>query len=328
MTIEWERDMSRRTASRLYIAVVAALISVAATAQTYPSKAIRIVVPFPPGGANDTLARLFAPRLTEAVGQNVIVDNRGGGGGNIGTELVAHAPPDGYSLLYTTNSLPVAPSLYPKLGYKIADLAPISLVASFPLIIVVHPSVPAKNIKELVALSAQRGGLNYGSTGSGSLNHLTGVLFNNLAGLNNVHVPYKGAGPQMVALISGEIEMGVANLFTATPYVKSGRMRAIAVTSPKPSAALPSVPTMAAVYPGFDTSLWHGFLTTAGTPAATVALLNREIVKALQSQTIREALQNGGAEPVGNSPAQFSTIIAQEVEKYGKLVKLSGATAD
>jgi tripartite-type tricarboxylate transporter receptor subunit TctC len=299
-----------------------------ALAQTYPTKPIRLVVPFPPGGANDTLARLFAPQLTATLGQNVIVDNRGGGGGNIGTELVAHAPADGYMLLYTTNSLPVAPALYAKLGYKISDLAPISLVASFPLIIVVHPSVPAKNVKELVALAKQRGGLNYGSTGSGSLNHLTGVLLNNLAGINNVHVPYKGAGPQMVALMSGEIEMGVANLFTAAPYVKSGRMRAIAVTSPKPSAALPSVPAMASVYPGFDTGLWHGFLTTAGTPPAVVSQLNREIVKAMQSATLRDALLNGGAEPVGNSPSEFAAIIAQEVEKYGKLVKLSGATAD
>ena len=317
--------------SAAYIACCAAFATGTAgtvLAQSYPVKPIRLIVPFAPGGGNDVLGRLFAQRMQESLGQTVIVDNRAGGGGNIGTELVAHAPRDGYTLLYTTNSLPVAPALYSKLGYKVSDLAPVSLVANFPLVIVVHPSVPAKNVKELVALAKQRGGLNYGSTGAGSVNHLTGVLLNNLAGTNNVHVPYKGAGPQVTALLSGEIEMGIATVFTASPYVRSGRLRAIAVTSPKPPPTLTGVSPMAAFYPGFDTALWHGFLTTAGTPAEVITLLNREIVAALRSPVLREALENGGAEPVGNSPAEFAAIIARDVDKYAKLVKMSGAKVD
>jgi tripartite-type tricarboxylate transporter receptor subunit TctC len=305
-----------------------ALVASAAGAQTFPAKPIRLIVPFAPRGGNDVLGRQFAQRMTEALGQTVIVDNRPGGGGNIGTDMVAHAPPDGYMLLYTTNSLTTAPSLYPKLTYKVSDLAPISLVANFPLVIVVHPSVPARNVKELVVLAKQRGGLNYGSTGSGSVNHLTGVLLNNHAGISNTHVPYKGAGPQLTALLSGEIEMGIATVFSAGPYVRAGRMRAIAVTSPSPTPGLPGVPPVAATYAGFDTSLWHGFLTTAGTPQTVISILHREIVKALQSPALRESLVQGGAEPVGNSPSEFAAIIAKDVAKYSQLVKISGAKAD
>ncbi|HEV7800489.1 MAG TPA: tripartite tricarboxylate transporter substrate binding protein [Burkholderiales bacterium] len=309
-------------------ALFALLAVSSATAQTYPTKSIRLIVPFAPGGANDVLGRLFAQRLNESLGQTIVVDNRGGGGGNIGTEAVAHAAPDGYTLLYTTNSLPIAPSLYSKLSYKVSELAPISLVANFPLVITLNQNVPAKNVKDLIALAKQRGGLSYGSTGAGSVNHLTGVLFNNLAGIENVHVPYKGAGPMMIALLGGEIEMGVANVFTAAPYVKSGRLRAVAVTSARPSSSLPGVPTMASIYPGFDTSLWHGFLTTAGAPPAVIAYLHKEVVKALNSPMVREALENGGGEPVGNTPGEFAAVIATDVGKYGKLVKISGAKAD
>jgi tripartite-type tricarboxylate transporter receptor subunit TctC len=222
----------------------------------------------------------------------------------------------------------VNPSLNPKVNYTLKEFAPISLVASFPLVISVHPSVPVKTVPELVALAKKRGGLSYGSTGTGSTNQLTGVLFNNVAGIGNVHVPYKGAGPMMTALLSGEIEMGVTTVFSAVPYVRTGRMRAIAVTSLKPSPALPGVPAMASYYPDFNTSLWHGYLTTAGTPAPIVALLNREIVKALRSSEIRQALADGGAESVGNSPAEFATVIVEDFEKYARLVKISGAKPD
>jgi tripartite-type tricarboxylate transporter receptor subunit TctC len=271
---------------------------------------------------------MFSLRMSESMGQSIIVDNRPGGGGNIGTEMVAHAPADGYMLLYTTNSFAIGPALYPKLGYSIKELAPLSLVASFPIAIITHPSVPAKNIRELITLAKSRDGLNYGSTGTGSANHLTGVLLNNVAGINNTHVPYKGAGPMMIAILSGEVEMATPTVFTAAPYVRSGRLRAIAVTSAKPSASLPGVPTVASVYPGFDTNVWHGYFTTAGTPAPVIAVLHREIIKALNASEIKEALVTGGAETIGNTPAEFAAILATDVDKYAKLVKISGAKAD
>jgi tripartite-type tricarboxylate transporter receptor subunit TctC len=297
-------------------------------AQTFPTKLIRLIVPFAPGGGNDVLGRMFALRMSESLAQTVVVDNRAGGGGNIGTEMVAHAPPDGYTLLYTTNSVAVAPSLYSKLNYSLKDLAPISLVADFPIAIVIHPSVPARNVKELIALALKRGGLNYGSTGTGSTNHLTGVLLNSVAGINNTHVPYKGAGPMMTAIISGEVEIATPTVFTALPYVQAGRLRALAVTTPHASPMLPGVPTMASFYPGFDTNVWHGYFTTAGTPAAVIGVLHREIIKALRSPEIRESLVNGGAESVGTTPEEFGTILTRDVAKYSKLVQISGAKAD
>jgi tripartite-type tricarboxylate transporter receptor subunit TctC len=313
---------------RPLVTALAVLLAPAAYAQTFPAKPIRIIVPFAPGGGNDVLGRMFAARINESTGQSVIVDNRAGGGGNIGTEMAARAPADGYTLLYTTNSLAVAPALYTRLSYRIEDLAPVSLVANFPIVIVTHPSVPAKSVKELVALAKQRGGLNYGSTGAGSTNHLTGVLLNNVSGTQNVHVPYKGAGPMMTAILSGEIEIAIATAFTATPYVRSGRLRALAVTSGSRARTLPDVPTMASYYPGFDTSLWHGFLTASGTPPNVIAALNREIVKAVKSAEVHKALDDGGADAVGSTPAQFATVIAQDVEKYAKLVRIAGVKVD
>lgn len=276
------------------LAALAGVLSIAAPAyaQTFPNKTIRLVVPSSPGGGNDVLGRLFAAQLSASLGQPVIVDNRAGAGGNIGTEMVAHSTADGYTLLYANNSLVIGPSLYAKLNYSLQDLAPVSLVANFPIAIVVNASVPAKNVKELVALSRKRP-LNYGSTGTGSANHLTGVLLNSVAGIENVHVPYKGAGPMMTALLGGEIEFAAANIFSAAPHARSDKLRILAVTGPKPSAALPGVPTVAADYPGFDTSVWHGFMTTAGTPPAVIAILHREIIKALQTPQIREALEKG-----------------------------------
>ena len=324
--------MTRSTLMQLAgIAIAAppvAGLSAPVLAQNYPQKNIRIIVAAAPGGANDILGRMYAQRMTESLGQTVVIDNRAGGGGVVGAETVAHASPDGYTLLYCTNSVVVNPSLNPRVNYTLKELAPVSLVASFPLVISLHPSVPAKTVPELVALAKKRGGLNYGSSGTGSTNQLTGVLFNMVAALNNVHIPYKGAGPMMTALLSGEVEMGITTVFSALPYVRAERMRAVAVTSLKPLATLPGVPTMAFYYPGFNTNLWHGYLTTAGTPAPIVALLNREIVKALHSAEIRQALDDGGAESIGNTPAEFAAIIAEDFEKYAKLVKISGARAD
>jgi tripartite-type tricarboxylate transporter receptor subunit TctC len=312
------------------LAVLAGIFSAIAPAhaQDYPRKPIRLVVPFAPGGGNDVLGRLFALRLSEALGQPVIVDNRPGAGGNIGTEAVAHAAPDGYMVLYTTNSFAIGPALYPDLNYSLKELAPVSLVASFPVALVTQPTLPAKTTEELVALAKRRGGLNYGSSGTGSSNHLTGVMLNYVAGIENVHIPYKGAGPMMTAMLAGELDFATPNVFTAVPYVRSGRLRAIAVSGLKPSAILPGVPTLASIYPGFDTNVWHGFFTTAGTPPQVIAILHREILKALKTREIREALENGGGEIIGSTPAELAAVVATDVEKYAKLVRISGAKAD
>jgi tripartite-type tricarboxylate transporter receptor subunit TctC len=308
--------------------MLASVLARPAHSQDYPRKPIRMIVAASPGGANDILGRMVARRMTESLGQAVIVDNRGGAGGALAAEFVARAPADGYTLLNSTNSVVVNPSLNPNASYTLKDLAPVTEFANFPLVITVHPSVPANTLQELVALAKKRGGLSYGSTGIGSLNHLTGVLLNNVAGVDNVHIPYKGAGPLMNALASGEVPIGISTVFSAAPYIHSGRLRAIAVTGSKPSPTLPGVPTVTSVYPGFDTNVWHGYFVPAGTPPAIIAILQREIVKALGSPEIRDALVKGGAEPVGDTQAEFAAVVAKDAALYGKLVKSSGAKAE
>jgi tripartite-type tricarboxylate transporter receptor subunit TctC len=308
--------------------VAAMALSTVVSAQTFPTKPVRLVVSAAPGGANDVLGRIYAKQLGESLGKPFVVDNRAGAAGNVGSEIVAHAPPDGYTILYCTASVVVAPSLYPKLNYQLRELAPLSQVSKFPMAITVHPTVPATTIAELIALSKKVGGLTYGSTGSGSMNHLTGVLLNNLAGIENVHVPYKGAGPLMIGALSNEVSMATPTVFSALPHVRSGKVRALAVTSLKPMAVLPGVPALASTFPGFETTQWHGYFTTAGTPAPVVALLASEIVKALHSPALREAVETGGGEVVDTTPQEFAAVIKQDFEKYAKLVKISGAKAD
>jgi tripartite-type tricarboxylate transporter receptor subunit TctC len=285
------------------------------------------VVNATPGGA-EVPARMVAKIMTDRLGHTVVVDNRGGAGGNIGSEIVAHAAADGYTLLYSTSAVVVSQSLYPKLNYQLRELAPITQAARFPVVITVHPSLPVNNVNEMIALAKKRGGLNYGSPGAGSISHLTGVLVNNLAGIDNVHVPYKGAGPMMNALLANELEMGIANVFTAAPYVKTGRLRALAVSSLKAVPALPGVPPLAVQFPGFEMTLWHGFFTTAGTSAPIITLLNTEIVQALRSSAVRETIEKGSGEIVGNTPGEFAAVIEQDAPRYAKLVKISGAKAD
>ncbi len=298
-----------------------------AAAPPYPTKTVRLVVNAAPGGANDVLGRIVARHMTDSLGQQVVVDNRGGAGGNVGAEIVAHAAPDGYTLLYCTSSVVVSQSLYPKLNYKLSELTPITQAASFPVVVTVHPSLPVTSMKELLAYSKKTGGVTYGSTGTGSMNHLTGVLLNSVSGMENVHVGYKGAGPLMTALLSNEVGMGIATVFSASPHVKSGRLRALAVSSAKSVAALPGVPPLASMYPGFDTALWHGYFVTAGTPQSIVARLNAEIVKAIRAGAARE-IENGGGEIIASAPQEFAAVIARDAEKYAKLVKISGAKAD
>jgi tripartite-type tricarboxylate transporter receptor subunit TctC len=308
--------------------VAAMALSTVVSAQTFPTKPVRLVVSAAPGGANDVLGRIYAKQLGESLGKPFVVDNRAGAAGNVAAEIVARSVADGYTILYCTASVVVAPSLYSKLNYELSELAPLSQVSKFPMAITVHPTVPATTIAELIALSKKRGGLTYGSTGSGSMNHLTGVLLNNLAGIENVHVPYKGAGPLMIGALSNEVSMATPTVFSALPHVRSGKVRALAVTSLKPMAVLPGVPALASTFPGFETTQWHGYFTTAGTPAPVVALLATEIVKALHSPALREAVESGGGEVVGSTPQEFAAVIKQDFEKYAKLVKISGAKAD
>jgi tripartite-type tricarboxylate transporter receptor subunit TctC len=300
----------------------------AASAPVYPNKTVRMVVNAAPGGANDVLGRMVAKTMTDSLGQNVVVDNRAGAGGNVGAEIVAHAPADGYTILYCTSSVVVSPSLYPRLNYKLAELAPVTQAASFPQVIAVHPSLRVTSVKEMLALSKKVGGINYGSTGTGSMNHLTGVLLDSVAGTKNVHIGYKGAGPMMTALLANEVPMGIGTVFSMSPHVKAGRLRALAVSSAKSVPAMPGVPPLADMFPGFETSLWHGYFTTAGTPAAVIVLLNAEIVKALKSPALAEAIESGGGITIANTPQHFAAVMRQDAEKYAKLVKISGAKAE
>jgi tripartite-type tricarboxylate transporter receptor subunit TctC len=301
-----------------------------AAAQSYPVKPIRLIVPFAVGGGADILGRHFAQKLGEQLGRTVVVETRTGAGGNIGAELTAKSPPDGYTVMLTTNSMAVNTTLYPKLSYNpLNDFIPVALVATVPLVLVVHPLVPAKSVKELVALArSRRDGLNFGSNGSGTTSHLSGVLLGDLAKVKITHIPYKGAGAVMTALLGGEVDMGFVGAIGATPHLKSGRLRALAVTTAQRSTAMPELPTMASSYPGFETDAWYGFFVPAGTPPPIVSRLNEEIQKAQRAPDMRAAMARDGAEPTSMGPADFPAFFKREVAKYAKLVKLSGATPE
>jgi len=302
----------------------------AASAQEYPARPIRIVLPFSPGGGTDLLARLLSKRFYEVFGQAATVDNRPGAGGNLGAEIVAKSAADGYTLLMSTASLAVNVSLYSKLAYDLRrDLIPITQVASAPLVVTVHPSVPAHNVKEFVALAKKtRGGLNFGSNGTGTTSHLGMVMFTQAAGISLTHIPYKGAGALMTSLLSGEVEMGFPAVISVQPHIRSGKLRALAVTTKRKSSVLPDVPTLDATYPGFDIDNWFALFAPAGTPAAIVNRIYSEVVKALEHAESKAFMRNEGAEPVGSSPADFAAFVAREIEKYARIVKLSGAKPD
>ena len=321
-------NASRMAAAPLLMAVL--LAATTACAQDYPTRTIRIVLPFSPGGGTDLLARLLSKRFYEVFGQTAAVDNRPGAGGNLGADMVAKSAPDGYTLLMTTASLAVNVTLYAKLPYDARrDLIPITQVASAPLVVTVHPSVPARNVKEFVELAKKtRGGLNFGSNGTGTTSHLAMVTFNQVAGISLTHIPYKGAGAMLTALLSGEVELGFPAVISVQPHLRSGRLRALAVTTKRHSSALPDVPTLDAIYPGFDIDNWFALFAPAGTPAAIVNRIHAEVVKGLQHAESKAFMKNEGAEPVGNSPAEFAAFFAREIEKYARIVKLSGAKPD
>jgi tripartite-type tricarboxylate transporter receptor subunit TctC len=323
----------RKCIERAALAALFVLAAGAAVAQaSYPAKAIRYIVPFPAGGPLDIVARAIGQELTKSWGQPVIVDNRPGAGGNIGADIVAKAPPDGYTILMgavSTHAINV--TLYSKLPYDpIKDFAPVTLITSVPNVLVVHPSLPVRNVKDLIALAKARPGqLNFASGSTGSAGHLAGELFDSMAGVQMTHIPYKGAAPAVIDLIAGHVSLMFDNLSSALPNIKAARVRAIAVTTLKRSPLLPDLPTISeSGLRGFDVSTWFGIFAPAGTPPDIVAKLNSEIVRMLHTGDMRERLALLGAEPIGNKPDEFAAFIKTEIPKYAKVIKASGAKAD
>ncbi len=302
-----------------------------AFAEAYPDKPIRIIVPYPPGGFNDTLARTLGQKLTEKWGQPVIVDNRPGGGTTIGTGLAAKSAPDGYTLLIISFAFVTNPALYASLPYDSEkDFAPIVLAATTPNLLVVNPALPVKSVKDLLAVAkAKPGNLNYASAGNGSSNHLSMELLKSLAKVDMAHIPYKGSAPAVTDLIGGQVDLMFDNVPNVLPQVKAGKLRALAVSSKERSPFVKDLPTVAeAGVPGFDVSVWFGVVAPAGTPRPVIAKLNAEINGILKLAQIRQAFNNQGVEPMGGTPAEFSAFIASQTMKWGKVVKDSGAKAE
>jgi tripartite-type tricarboxylate transporter receptor subunit TctC len=316
----------------VFLGVAIAFISALASAQApYPSKPVRLVVPFAPGGPVDTLARAMGPKLTEALGQTTIVDNRAGAGSIIGTDLVTKAPPDGYTLLVTSSSIAINPAIYPKMPFDATrDLAPISQLSTSALIVVVHPSVPVRSIKELIALArARKGELVYASSGTGSAPHLAVELFTAMTGTKMIHVPHKGAAPATIDLLAGNVALMFNNLISAVPNVQAGKLRALAVTGSTRTAALPELPTVAeAGVPGYEASTWYAMFAPPGTPAAVIERLHKDVAAVVKSPEIRKQLAAVGIEPVGGTPDQLGKYLRSEMVKWGKVAKASGAKAD
>jgi tripartite-type tricarboxylate transporter receptor subunit TctC len=308
----------------------AAAFTPAAQAQ-YPAKPVRLIVPFPPGGGTDAMARVLAPKLAEGLGQQVVIDNRGGAGATIGTEIAARSPPDGYTLLLMTVTNAVGMGLYPNLKYDLVrDFAPVTRLATTPHVLVVHPSVPVKTVKELVALAKARPGqLVYSSSGSGTVSHLAGEYFGFLTGTKMLHVPYKGGGPSVTALVSGEAAVGFATMPSVLGQVKAGRLRGIAMTTAQRSASLPHLPTVGdAGIPNYDVGSWYGLSVPAGTSKDIITRLHAETIKLLALPDVKDRLAAGGFEIVTSTPEQYGEFVRAEVERWGKAVKLSGAKAD
>lgn len=295
----------------------------AAAAEPWPSRTVRIVVPFGAGGGTDIQGRLLSKKFYESMGQTFVVDNRPGASGLIGAEIVARAAPDGYTVLFTTASLSVNVSLYRKVPFDpVSDLAPISWVSSVPLVLVSHPTVPAHDVKELLAVIKQRPGkLNAASNGSGTTSHLSIEMLKQMAGVEVTHVPYKGGGPAIAALLSGEVDFTFATALAAQPHIKSGKVRAYAVTTAKRSKAFPELPTMESLFPGFESDNWYAMFFPAGTPNDMIAKLNGEILNALKAPDVQEFMAREGGEPVGSTPEELTAYFKREVAKYARVIR-------
>jgi len=304
---------------------------VSVTAQSYPARPIRLIVPFPPGGGTDTMARVVAPKLSEFLGQQVVSENRGGAGANIGAEVAAKSAPDGYTLMLATITNAIGASLYSRLNYDLVrDFAPITRLATTPHILVVHPSVPVRTVKEFVALAkAKPGELAYSSSGSGSAAHLAGELFNSLTGVKTTHVPYKGGGPSMIALVGGEVSVAFATMPSAIGYVRSGRLRGIAVTTERRSPSTPELPTIAETgVAGYEAGSWYGLSAPAGTSKEIITRLHAETLKVVGLPDVKERLFNAGFEIVTSTPEEFAAFTRNEIQKWGKIVKAAGLKVD
>ncbi|MCA3076733.1 MAG: tripartite tricarboxylate transporter substrate binding protein [Rhodocyclaceae bacterium] len=302
-----------------------------ASAQAFPAKPIRMVVPFAPGGPVDMIARVVSSRLTESFGQTVVVDNRAGGGSTIGTELVVRSPGDGYTVLLTSSSIAINPSIYPQITFDpVRDLAPVTWVAASPLVLVVHPSLPVKSVSDLIRLARKRNGeLVYASSGSGSAPHLAGELFASMVGVKLVHVPYKGAGPATGDLLAGHVQVMFNNMLNAVPNVQSGKLRALGVTSAQRSPALPDVPAIAeAGVPGYEATTWYAYFAPGGTPRALADRHHREMAAVLKQREVQGRLSAQGVDPVGAGPDELARHLDIEIRKWAKVVKASGARAE
>lgn len=313
------------------VALCAVIFVSASHAQPYPAKPVRLIVPYAPGGGADTMARLVTPKLSEYLGQQVIVDNRAGAGSNIGNELAARSPADGYTLLMGAAALAINVTLYRKLTYDaVKDFLPVSLLASSPNLVVVHPSLPAKSIKELIALAKSAPGkLDYASGGSGTTPHLAAELFNVMAQVKLTHVPYKSAGPALIAVVSGETPLSFLPALTVLPQVNAGKLRALAITSAKRSAALPDLPTVAeSGLAGFEASQWYGVLVPAGTASGVISTLNEALVKIIRLPELQTRLSKEGSIPIASSASEFANYLKSEIAKWAKVVRYSGARVD
>lgn len=324
------KHTSLRRAAAMAFVLSAAPFASHALAETWPEKSVRIVVPFGAGGGTDIQARLLGKKFQESMRQNFIVDNRPGAAGLIGAELVAKSPGDGYNILFTTASLAVNVTLY---GKRVkfdpySDLVPVSWISSVPLVLVVHPSVPANNVKELVALAKKTGRMNGGHNGTGTTSHLSDEMLKQFAGVDIATVPYKGGGPAMVGLLSGEVDFTFATALAAQPFIKQGKVRPLAVTTAKRAAAFPNLPTMSSFYPGFESDNWYAMFFPKGTSKEIVGKLNAEIIKALKSPDVRGFIVKEGGEPVGSTPEELAAFFKKEADKYAKVIKAGNIRVD
>lgn len=316
-----------------WLAVCASLgVTLAQAAEPrYPSRPVRFVVPFPPGGGNDIIARQLAPKMAEGLGQAVVVENRPGAGGNLGTEFAARAPADGHTIVIASNQVTINPALYAKLPFDIErDFAPVALVASVPMLLVVNPNVAAKTVRELIAdAKARPRALNHGTPGAGTPQHLAFEVFNKLAGVEITHVPYKGTGPAIADLLGGQIQAAFATLASVDPHVKAGKLRALAVATPKRSSVLPAVPTVAeSGVPGYDVPLWYSVLTPVGTPREIVERLAAEIGRAVNAPDLREKMQAQGFEISFAGPAELDALMRSEIARWAKIIRETGIRVD
>jgi len=323
--------LGRRPWIGLACAVACVAASGLAMAQDYPNRPVKLVVPYPPGGPTDIVARVVAQKLQEQMGQPFVIDNKPGAGANTGAEAVARSTPDGYTLLVATTAHAINPSLFSKLSYQLLkDLAPVSQLTSGPLVIVANPALPAQNIQELIALAkGKSGGLNFGSSGNGQSTHLSAELFSAMAGIKMSHVPYKGSAPALTDVMAGQTDLMFDTMLSAMPHVKAGKLKALAITSSQRSPVAPHLPTVAeSGLPGYEAIAWNGLLAPAGTPKEVVARLNAELKKVLENPDVRQRFEAQGFAASWNSPATFGSFLQAEVDKWAKVVQVSGAKID